>query len=268
MIKVENLSFNYSERKILNDISFTANSGEMLAVLGPNGVGKSTLFRCILGLAKNYGGNIFVDGTPITEYTSAQLARKIAYLPQNHYPSFNYSVIDMVLMGTTSLVGGFSSPKEEHRRAAYNALKQVGVEHLSDRGYLQISGGERQLVLIARAIAQQAKLIVMDEPTTGLDYGNRHKVMLRIRELVKEGYTVIQSTHSPNQTFLFADRILAIKGGEVIGIGAPNDILNSELIDKLYGINVQIHQNDDGSHFCTPDVEIMQHVSEDIDDII
>ena len=170
---VNDLRFAYGDHQVLRGVTFRAEYGEFLSVLGPNGVGKSTLFRCMLGLLTPTGGEATIDGRPIGAMTAAQLARHIAYIPQSHNPVFNFSVFDMVLMGTTAQTGTLSAPKKEHLARAEAALERLGIAHLKDRGYANISGGERQLVLIARAIAQQAKILVMDEPSANLDYGNR-----------------------------------------------------------------------------------------------
>ena len=181
-LEVRNLSFSYGSHRVLQNVSFRAREGELLAVLGPNGVGKSTMFHLLLGLEKSRFGTLWIDGEPV-DSASALLARQIAYVPQSHYPSFNYSVTDMVLMGTTVQVHGFASPGLKQMAQAEDAMEQMGITHLRDRGYLQISGGERQLVLVARALAQQAKILILDEPTANLDYGNQLRVLSRIKRV-------------------------------------------------------------------------------------
>ena len=252
-IEVKNLHFSYGEREILKDVSFSAEYGEFLSVLGPNGVGKSTLFRCMLGLLQPAQGSTSVEGRNIAEMTAAQLARAIAYIPQSHNPVFNYSVFDMVLMGTTAQLGRFSSPGREQTRLAEAALERLGIMELRDRGYGNISGGERQLVLLARAIAQQARILVMDEPSANLDFGNKIRVMNVVRGLTRDGYTVIQSTHDPDQAYLYSDRILALYGGEVLAWGAPRDIVDSALISTLYGVEVEVcSMQEDAVRVCVP----------------
>lgn len=239
-LQVSHLSFSYGQRQVLRDVSFEACYGQFLSVLGPNGVGKSTLFRCMLGLLQPSRGEAAVDGVPVASLSAAQLARKIAYIPQSHNPVFHYSVFDMVLMGTTAQLGVFSSPGKAQLAQAEDALERLGIAHLRDRSYGAISGGERQLTLIARAIAQQAKILVMDEPSASLDYGNRIRVMQTVRDLTRDGYAVIQSTHDPDQAYLYSDRILALCGGEVLAWGEPRDLLCSSLISRLYGVDVEV----------------------------
>ena len=256
-IEVKNVSFSYGERPVLHDVSFQANEGEMLCVLGPNGVGKSTLFNCILGLLKPRDGEILIEGKRVQDYSARELAKKVAFVPQSHAPTFNFSVFDMVLMGTTARVGGISSPGAREKRLAEDALERVGISHLKRRGYMQISGGERQLSLIARALAQQASLVIMDEPTANLDYGNQLRILIRVKELVKnEKLTVIQSTHNPDHVFLFADRVLALIDGQIAAFGSPEEAVTEELIEALYGVKVRLDKGEGGHTACHPVLDI------------
>ncbi|MEG2083689.1 MAG: ABC transporter ATP-binding protein, partial [Oscillospiraceae bacterium] len=182
-----------------------------------------------------------------------QLARFIAYIPQSHTPVFNYSVFDVVLMGTTPQLTAFASPGQAQAAFAECALETLGISHLRNRSFLKLSGGERQLALVARALAQQARVLIMDEPTANLDYGNQVVVQNRVRQLAREGYTVIQSTHNPDQAFLCADRMLALKGGTVLADGVPGDIITEELIRSLYGVDVRVSSLDgDRVRVCVP----------------
>ena len=240
MIDVQNLSFSYGRRTVLKNISFQARSGEFLSVLGPNGAGKSTLFRCILGLLPPQSGRILLDGRPLTELRTQELARMAAYIPQSHAPAFNYTVSAMVLMGTTASLNRFSAPGAEQKRQADEALEHLGLGALADCGFQNLSGGEQQLVLIARALAQQARILLMDEPSASLDFGNRLRVMERIRALADEGYTVVQSTHDPEQAYRYSDRILALKDGAVLAFGTPQEVVQSSLISALYGVETEV----------------------------
>lgn len=252
-IQVTDLSFSYDRREVLKHISFQAEYGQFLSVLGPNGVGKSTLFRCMLGLLTPTSGGTDIDGRSIRSMTPAELARSIAYIPQSHSPVFNFSVFDMVLMGTTAQLGRFSSPGVPQKKLAEDALCRLDISHLRDRGYRNISGGERQLVLIARAIAQQAKILVMDEPSASLDFGNRLRVMETVKSLAADGYAVIQSTHDPDQAFLYSDRVLALHDGRVLAWGSPRDVLRGDLISTLYGVKVEVCSlRDDAVRVCVP----------------
>lgn len=239
-IEVSNLSFSYGDHQVLNDVSFTAEDNQLLSILGPNGVGKSTMFRCILGLQSDYRGKILINGIDIKEIDIREMAKLVAYIPQSHYPSFNFSVFDMVLMGTSIQVSAISSPGKKQIKLVQAALERLGIEHLKNRGYTQISGGERQLVLIARALAQETKVLIMDEPAANLDFGNQVRVMSVIKSLAKDGYTIIQSMHNPEQAFEFSDAVLALKDGKVLARGITSDIFTKALIQSLYDIDVEM----------------------------
>ena len=237
-IEVKNLRFRYGARPVIGDVSFTAEKGELLAVLGPNGVGKSTLFRCLLGFLKPVGGEILVDGKELTAYSRRELAKKIAYIPQSHTPAFDHTVLDSVLMGMTAQLGVFEQPGQAQREKALQMLRALGIEKLADRGCMKISGGERQLMLLARALVQDASMLIMDEPTANLDYGNSCRVMERVKKLGQTGYTIIFSTHDPNQAFSYATKVLALKDGGVMAVGAPEAVLTEDVLSRLYGIPV------------------------------
>ncbi len=256
-IVVENLSFAYDTHVVLNNVSFIAEENQLLSVLGPNGVGKTTLFRCILELLKGYTGSITVDGQNMRNISAREMAKRIAYIPQSHYPSFNYTVFDMVLMGTTQQVSVVSTPGKKQMERAEQALQRLGIEHLHNRSFNRISGGERQLTIIARALAQNAHVLILDEPTTNLDFGNQIKVLTQIKSLTHDGYTIIQSTHNPDQTFLFSDRVLALKDGIVLACGIPAEIVSSELMRTLYGVDIEVQSlYDDAVRVCIPSVAI------------
>lgn len=252
-MEVKNLSFSYGERQVLKDVSFSAEYGQILSVLGPNGVGKSTLFRCMLGLMKPQNGEVLMDGTSVQAMNARELSRRVAYIPQSHNPVFNYSVLDMVLMGTTAQMGGFSSPGRVQVDQAKETLERLGIGELAGRGYGNLSGGERQLVLIARAMVQNAKIMIMDEPSSSLDYGNRHRVMETVRELGRDGYGIVQSTHDPDQAYLYSDKILALYDGKVLAFGTPEETIQNEVISKLYGVDVEVCSlREDSVRVCIP----------------
>jgi len=256
-LEISNLSFSYGKntREVLHDVSFSVNDGDLLAVLGPNGVGKSTMFRCILGFLRDYSGGVNLDDTDIKALSHKDIARKIAYIPQSTYPVFNFTVLDVVLMGLTNQISILSEPKKKHIDEAMSAMESLGIGHLKNAGYGEISGGERQLALIARALVQKAKILIMDEPTANLDYGNQSRVMRRIVSLAKEGYSVILSTHNPDHAFLYANRVLMIQGGRVIADGSPDDVMTESLIRDVYGVDVRVEDYENVCHchkICIP----------------
>lgn len=245
-LTVKNLSFSYGAHQVLTDISFDLHKGEFLSVLGPNGVGKSTLFRCILGLLPGYTGQILSDKDDMRTLPHRETARRIAYIPQIHTPTFGYTVLDTVLMGTSRQVGMFAQPGKEQIAIASEALSRVGAAHLTQRNFSNLSGGEQQLVLVARAIAQQADVLVMDEPTSALDYGNQLRILQLVRELAQEGYAVLLSTHNPQHALSFASRILALSDGRVAALGDAQDVLTEDLVCTLYGVRVTFAQTPGG----------------------
>ena len=252
-IEVKNLSFSYGERQVLHDISFSVGKGEFLSILGPNGVGKSTLFRCMLGLLSGYTGDMLVNGINARTFTARESAKHIAYIPQSSNPVFNYSVFDIVLMGRTSRLGSFRSPSEVDREKCHWALEKIGISHLADRCFHRLSGGEQQLVLIARALTQDAPILMLDEPTANLDFGNQLRVLEQARFLAREGYTVIQTTHHPEQSYMFSDRILAIQNGRVLTEGPPSQVLTAENMKALYRVDVDVVSlYSDKARICIP----------------
>ena len=240
ILRAEDIHFSYKKEETLKGISFCADEGDFVCVLGSNGCGKTTLFKCLLGIYKIQKGDILIEGKSIRKFRIKDLARKIAYIPQAHIPTFNYSVLDAVLMGRNAYVETFKSPKKEDVDRAVDALEQLGIAHLSDKGYSEISGGERQLVLIARAITQDSRILLMDEPTSNLDYGNQMLVLKEVRKLADDGYTVIMSTHNPDQAFMFGNKTVIIKDGKVLREGRTQDIINDQVLKEVYHIDLDL----------------------------
>lgn len=256
-VEISNLSFSYGPREVLHDISIEIPDATLVNVLGPNGVGKSTLFRCILGLNPHYSGQILVNGKDLRTLTLRARAKEVAYIPQSHASVYDYEVIDVVLMSTVSDLGVLQSPGPEQKERAWEALARLGIEHLAHRTYTQISGGEQQLCLVARAIAQDAKTIIMDEPTSALDYGNTIRVLSAVRQLARGGMSIIQSTHQPDQAFLYSDKTLVLNKGGILAFGDPHDVITADLISEIYGIEVEINSlYNDRVRVCVPRSEI------------
>lgn len=254
-LEIEELSFSYGGHRVLEQVSFSADQGDLMAVLGPNGVGKSTLFRCVLGLLSQYEGRLLCGGQDLRTLSQRELASRIAYVPQYSTPVFNYEVLELVMMGAAAQISTLAMPKEEHKTAAMATLESLGIGHLAHRGVGQISGGERQMVLLARALVQRAKILIMDEPTANLDYGNQFRVMERIHRLAEDGYTILLSTHNPEHALLFANRVLALYDGRVLSMGKTEEVLTEKLLAQLYGIRVHLAQvslNSRPYHVCIP----------------
>lgn len=262
-ISVKDLSFSYGTHEVLHDLTFEIPDGCLVNILGPNGVGKSTLFRCILGLNGNYSGEICVNGKDIRKLSIRERAREISYIPQSHASVYDYEVLDVVLMATGSDLKMLSNPGCKQRKRAYEALERIGIEKFAHRMYTQLSGGEQQLVLVARALAQNANTIVMDEPTSALDYGNTVRVLSCIRQLAREGLSIIQSTHNPDHAFLYSDKTLVIKEGRIDAYGTPYEVITSELISGLYSVDVDVNSlYGDKVRVCVPVHEIKRNREE------
>jgi iron complex transport system ATP-binding protein len=246
LLEVRNLNFSYNKIEVLTDISFTIQRGEILFLLGPNGCGKTTLLDCVLGILKPRQGDIYLNGTSIKDIKTWQIARQLAYVPQSHEKTFPYTVLDIVLMGRASYVGAFSAPSRQDKAIAEDTLQMLGIYDLKDRPYTQLSGGEGQLVMIARALVQQTKLIVMDEPTAHLDFKHEMVIMETIVDLVKEtGISILIASHFPNHAFYFKNnglrcRVALMNEHRFIDLGEPSEVLTEDNLRKTYNVNARL----------------------------
>ena len=251
-LAVEGLRFGYRGRIVGGPVSFTVTPGEVLCLLGPNGGGKTTLFKTVLGLIPPLGGRIAMDGTDASEWDPRRRARAMGYVPQSGAGQFPFTVREMVLMGRTAHRGVFAAPSEADHAAAEAALAAVGIAALAERDWLRISGGERQLALIARALAQEPRLLVLDEPTANLDFGNQVRMLERIRLLAAEGLAVLFSTHHPEQAFACATRVALLHEGLLVRSGTPDGTITSETMRLLYGTEVEIVAVGPALKACVP----------------
>jgi iron complex transport system ATP-binding protein len=234
-----NLTIGYSDRVVGRGLDVALKQGEVLALLGPNGGGKTTLLKTLLGILKPLAGEAQIDGRSLEALSIRDRARRVAYVPQVHNPTFAFTVETVVLMGRTAHGGLFSGPSAKDREVAARALHEFGIAHLKQRPYTMISGGERQLVLLARALAQEPQFIVLDEPTASLDFGNQGKVMREIRALAASGHGVLFTTHDPNHALRAADRAYLLRAGERVAEGAVRDVLTRGQLEALYGAPVE-----------------------------
>lgn len=251
-IETIDLAFGYPERAVGRDAKLKVDPGEVLCLLGPNGCGKTTLFRTMLGLLPPQGGRVVLGGDALGDLPRGEIARRIAYVPQAQSAVFPYTALDIVLMGRIAHRGVFAGPSPEDRRIAVQALGELGIGNLASRDVTRLSGGQRQLVIVARAIAQGAPLIVMDEPTASLDFGNQVMVLAEIRRLAKRGTGIVLSTHDPDHAFAVADRVAVMKDGLIVGEGAPKDVLTPALMRSVYGVDVSIEQLGSGQTVVAP----------------
>jgi len=253
MIEVKDLHFWHKgeDIPILKRIEFKASPQEVTVILGPNGSGKTTLFKCILGLWEARKGEVFINGRSIRTMGRGEVAKNVAIVPQDHEPPFPYSVFDVVLLGRIVHVGLLSSPSRRDKEAARGALEALGIERLADRPYTKISGGERQLVLIARCLAQEAPVMLLDEPTAHLDFRNQVMVLTKVKSIAKEkGLVVLMTLHDPNLALLFSDQVLLLNGGEVVARGGPKEVITEENIRRVYGLDVAFISQDGMELIC------------------
>lgn len=235
VLAAEDLAIGYGARVVARGISLALTGGTVTCLLGPNGVGKTTLFKTLLGLIPPLAGTVRVGDAALALLPRAAVARRIAYVPQAYQSDFAYTVLDLVVMGRTAYLGAFATPSRADRAIAMQALEALGIAGLAARDANRISGGQRQLALIARALAQRAGIVVMDEPTASLDLGNRILVLDRISALAAEGLAVLLSTHEPEQAFAIADRAAVLEPEGRFEIGQVEAVLDAERLTRLYG---------------------------------
>ena len=239
-LAVEELAFGYHGKTVGDGVSFAVDPGEILCLLGPNGGGKTTLFKTVLRLLTPRGGRITLDGESTAGWSRPRLARTFGYVPQAQLAGFPFTVLEVVLMGRTAHVGPFAVPSRRDRAAAADALALLGIAQLGDRVFTECSGGERQLALVARALAQEPQVLVMDEPTASLDFGNQVRVLMQMESLARRGIAVIFSSHDPDQAFLCAHRVALLSGGHLVALGSPAEVITPERLGAIYGVTVEI----------------------------
>ena len=252
LMRAEGVYFSYSGSPVLKDISISVEEGRIVSLLGPNGSGKSTLLKVLLGICRPQRGAVLLEGKPISQIASREIAKRIAYVPQTHRMAFSYTVLDIVLMGRTPHKSFFSRYSKEDERIAFECLDRLSIVHLKDRSYTEVSGGERQLTLIARALAQEVNTLIMDEPANGLDFGNQIRLLDQIAGLARDGYTFILSTHFPDHALWIADQVILLQGGTVVADGIPGDVMDEETVCRLYNTDISIIEVNGSLKTCLP----------------
>lgn len=246
VMEIEGASFSYGQKDIFKNLNLKVGKSQIFCLVGPNGCGKTTLLESILGIQKLKAGNIYVEGKNILSISHKNRAEKIAYIPQNIEKTFPYTVKDMVIMGRAHNIKLFQAPSKEDKLIAMDAMKRMGILNLAEKPFTQISGGEKRLVMIARALTQESKILVMDEPTAHLDFKNELMLLEIIVDIIKkEGITVIMATHFPNHAYYFENngvktKLALMKDGDFAKVGTPTELLNEKNIMRIYSINSQI----------------------------
>lgn len=249
LIEATDLRFGHPGRTVGEGLSLRLCAGEVVALLGPNGGGKTTLLKTLLGLLPAQGGSLRLAGRALATHTLPERARLVGYVPQGQANTFGYSARQMVLMGRTAHLGLLARPGARDHDIADEALQRLGIAHLAERSVHQMSGGERQLVLIARALAQQPRAVLLDEPTASLDFGNQGMVMGAIRALAAQGLGLLFTTHDPNQALRCAQRALLLRAGQVMASGPVDEVLDAGRLGALYGAPVEASGGQGGPVF-------------------
>jgi len=240
-LELKNVSFSYDGQKpVLKDIDFCVETGQVVCVLGPNGIGKSTLLSCMAKLIIPSSGMVELDGRPMPHLSHQEVAQKIGYVPQVVKPSFDYTVLEYVVTGWAPWLGIFEKPGEEAYSEAFEALRTMNIAHLADKSYSRLSGGELQQVSIARAITQRAQILLMDEPTAHLDYGNQLKVLGMVKDLQALGMGIVLTTHNPDQVLILDADVAVLDRQADFHFGSLDEILTEELLSSIYQTKLKL----------------------------
>ena len=251
-LSLERVSAGYHGKTVIFDVDLELGAGETLCLLGPNGSGKTTLFKTILGLIYPTAGRVCAGGEDIRRWPRQRLARTLGYVPQAHTPPFAFRVRDVVLMARSVHTRFFSSPGRSDVAIAEQALEKLSILALAEELYTELSGGQRQLVLIARALAQQAPVLVLDEPTANLDFANQMLVLRHVRELAASGLGILMTTHFPDFAFLCASRVALMKQGRILAMNKPHEILTQALLEQTYETPLRVVDAGEGMRVVLP----------------
>lgn len=255
IIDIEHASFSYDGKtEIFSDLSYTISSDEVFCILGPNGIGKSTLLKAMFNLLPLKAGCIKLDGVDIRQIPPAKMAKKMAFIPQSHQLVFPYRVLDIVLMGRTPHLNKMVKPSKEDYDIAMDAISSLHLEDLIYRPCNQLSGGQLQLVMLARTLAQGADFLVLDEPTSHLDFGKQMQTLDIIATMKKKQVGIIMTSHYPDHTFLVCDRVAIMGERRFIAVGTPDDVVTEENLSDIYGIDIRVVMQGDGINrkVCIP----------------
>lgn len=242
IFEVKNISYTYPgmKKKTLDGCSLTLEKGEILSILGPNGAGKSTLLHCLCGLLRPQEGEIFLEGEDIRGMSVKQMARQVGYVQQSHHPVFGYTVLHFVMMGCAPRLGMFQRPSQSEEKQARKALDSLGIGHLAEKPYTDISGGERQQATIARALVQDPQAVLFDEPTAHLDFGKQLLILKRIREMAGRGYAAVMTTHNPDHVLLLGGMVAILDKTGKLETGTVEELLTEERLTDLYQTRLQL----------------------------
>ncbi|MDO9536809.1 MAG: ABC transporter ATP-binding protein [Thermoplasmata archaeon] len=243
-LEINGIDFHYDSVKALEEITFEVNEGEVLGIIGPNGSGKSTLLRCINRVLEPKIGSVLIDGENISGLDRREIARNIGVVPQSSTIHFPFTVFDIVLMGRTPHLGRLDRETSKDLEIAKNAMTITNTLHLTDRPIDEVSGGERQRVIIARALAQEPKILLLDEPTLHLDINHQLEIIELIKRLARKNRLIaVLVSHDLNLANRYSDRLILLRSGRIFSIGKPEDVVTKENIREVYNIEVDIDHN-------------------------
>jgi iron complex transport system ATP-binding protein len=245
ILEVESLRYSYGKEPVFENVSFSLRGGEVMCILGPNGSGKSTLLKCIAGIFKPAAGSVRIMGEDTAVLGAGNIARRIGYVPQQNEVVFPFTILDFVLMGRTPHISIFASPGAKDMEIARESLAIVGIADLAERTLSSLSGGQRQMALIARALAQQPALLLLDEPTAHLDFGNQVLVLEAVQKLASSGISIVMNTHVPDHAFLVGSRAAALCDRRLLAVDEVAAVVNSEIMSSVYGVNVAVREIED-----------------------
>lgn len=244
VIEVQNLFFGYKNNDVLKGVSFSVEKGVLCGLFGPNGSGKTTLFKCCLNFLKQASGKVFINGKESSVLSVSEMAKIVSYVPQEHKPSFPFTVREIVLMGRSPYMGGIFGLNQRDYEAADMAMDMLGISHLADIPAVHLSGGQRQLALIARAVAQNTPVMFLDEPTSALDFSNQIMIWRVLKKITSQGITIIACSHEPNHILWFCDKAVAVSKGSIIASGNADCVITEQILSDMYGSRYSIAESD------------------------
>ncbi|MDR3222354.1 MAG: ABC transporter ATP-binding protein [Methanobrevibacter sp.] len=240
----------YNKRVIFEDINFTIEKGDILTILGPNGIGKTTLLKSLLGIKRLDKGEVLINGENMKNLSYKDISKTMAYVPQVHSYTFPFKVIDVVVMGRSPHINMIDTPEEKDIKIAEKSLKQMGIYHLKEKEYSYLSGGEVQLVFLARALTQEANILVLDEPTSHLDFGNQIRFLKTIDKLSKDDLSIIMTSHYPDHCFISSNKVAIMQDKKFIDIGTPDEVVTPKNLNKIYNLDIKLIKLDNGRKIC------------------
>jgi iron complex transport system ATP-binding protein len=256
---IENVTAGYNGVPVLRDVNLQVERGDICALMGRNGSGKTTLLRCVNAVLKPMQGLVIADGKAVNQLSRIEIARLISLVPQGIYTAFSFSCLEMVLMGSAARIKAWAAPSGKEKQKALEILNEVGIHALAHRPFNRLSGGERQLVMLSRALFQDAPIMLLDEPNAHLDFSNQHRIMKLMRELVKKrGVTALISLHDPNLTLYYCDHVAMLKEGRIIAHGSTREVMEDRILQRTLGENIQTDLTVKGLPVVTPKTQVIR----------